>query len=91
MKKSPLHQKEKRIASNLRNVSSALRHVSPTLRYRVLSRDHFRCVFCGVSPANDIYAELQVDHIIPFSKGGETVPDNLQTLCKDCNIGKGAS
>jgi 5-methylcytosine-specific restriction endonuclease McrA len=31
---------------------------------------------------------LHVDHIKPWSKGGETVPDNLQTLCSVCNIGK---
>ncbi|WP_343324290.1 HNH endonuclease signature motif containing protein [Streptococcus sp. Marseille-P8640] len=31
---------------------------------------------------------LHVDHIIPWSKGGETVLGNLQTLCSKCNLGK---
>lgn len=40
------------------------------------------------SPAKDSTVELHVDHIIPWAKGGETVMDNLQTLCSKCNWGK---
>jgi 5-methylcytosine-specific restriction endonuclease McrA len=32
---------------------------------------------------------LHVDHINPWSLGGETTLDNLQVLCNACNIGKG--
>ncbi|MCL4507775.1 MAG: HNH endonuclease [Chloroflexi bacterium] len=32
--------------------------------------------------------ELHVDHILAWSKGGETVLENLQTLCSVCNLGK---
>jgi 5-methylcytosine-specific restriction endonuclease McrA len=32
--------------------------------------------------------QLHVDHIYPWAKGGETVVENLQTLCMTCNIGK---
>lgn len=66
------------------------RLVSHKMRYQVLMRDRFRCRSCGRSPATDLNVELNVDHIIPFSKGGETTFENLQTLCKECNIGKGA-
>jgi len=31
---------------------------------------------------------LHVDHVMPYSKGGETVLENLQTLCLKWNIGK---
>jgi 5-methylcytosine-specific restriction endonuclease McrA len=58
------------------------------LRYRVLKRDQFRCRQCGRSPATEVGCVLHVDHVIPFSKGGKTTLENLQTLCKHCNIGK---
>ena len=43
---------------------------------------------CGASPAKDPSVILHVDHIKPWSKGGETNLDNLRTLCSVCNIGK---
>lgn len=64
------------------------RKVSDKLRYQVLKRDNFKCCACGASPAKDPSVELHIDHIVPFSKGGETVIDNLQTLCSRCNLGK---
>lgn len=60
--------------------------MSDNLRYNVLSRDNFRCVICGKSRKDGIV--LEVDHIIPVSKGGRTELDNLQTLCERCNRGK---
>lgn len=61
----------------------------PRLRYRVLCRDQFRCVQCGRSPATEAGVLLHIDHIVPWSTGGQTVLGNLQTLCKKCNLGKG--
>lgn len=58
------------------------------IRLKVLSKDNFRCIFCGRSPATDIGVKLHIDHIVPFSKGGLTIIENLQTLCFDCNLGK---
>lgn len=60
------------------------------LRYTVLKRDRFRCVLDGKSPATHPTVVLHVDHIIPWAKGGETVLENLRTLCSECNLGKGA-
>ena len=51
-------------------------------RKEIFDRDNWQCVKCG----NTKY--LQIDHIFPFSKGGETKMDNLQTLCKICNSKK---
>jgi hypothetical protein len=61
------------------------------LRYKVLKRDRFMCRLCGSSPADDKRVELHIDHIKPWSKGGETTFANLQTLCHRCNLGKGSS
>lgn len=65
------------------------RSISLSLRYKVLSRDRFRCVICGRSPAKDSNVELHVDHIHPWSKGEQNTEENLRTLCFDCNLGKG--
>jgi 5-methylcytosine-specific restriction endonuclease McrA len=64
------------------------RNVNWRLRHLVMRRDNFKCRHCGRSPAIDLSTQLEVDHIFPYSKGGETVLDNLQTLCRNCNGGK---
>ncbi len=64
------------------------RDPSLRLRWRVLLRDRFTCCACGASPALAPGVELHVDHVVAWSKGGETVLENLQTLCALCNLGK---
>ncbi len=55
--------------------------------WEVLARDKWRCLSCGRSAKEDGVL-LEVDHILPRSKGGSDDISNLQTLCKKCNIGK---
>jgi 5-methylcytosine-specific restriction endonuclease McrA len=66
------------------------RDPSLRLRFRILKRDNFSCRACGASPSSALTPgiELHVDHIIAWSVGGETVEENLQTLCEACNLGK---
>ena len=64
------------------------RNINLRLRWKILKQDNFSCNKCGNSPAKDSNVELHVDHIIPWSRGGETVLENLETLCSDCNLGK---
>jgi len=64
------------------------RNPSWRLRFLINRRDRFTCRACGRSPANEVGVVLHVDHIIPWSKGGETTLDNLQILCEKCNLGK---
>ena len=64
------------------------RTINLRTRFIVMQRDKFKCCACGASPAKDPSVELHVDHIVPWAKGGETVIDNLQTLCSKCNLGK---
>ena len=65
------------------------REISERLRFRILLKAGFRCMSCGASPLFSPGTELHVDHIIPWSKGGETIDDNLTCKCKRCNLGKG--
>jgi hypothetical protein len=58
------------------------------LRAAILIRDNCICKMCGASPAKNSEVELHVDHVVPYSKGGETLEENLRTLCSKCNIGR---
>lgn len=71
-----------------KSVHITTRSVNARFRYQVLKRDHYKYCSCGASPAKGSAVELEVDHIIPWADGGETVLDNLQTLCSICNNGK---
>jgi 5-methylcytosine-specific restriction endonuclease McrA len=53
-----------------------------------MHRSGFKCQCCGAKPSDDNDVTLEVDHIVPVSKGGSDFYDNLQVLCKKCNIGK---
>ena len=57
-------------------------------RFEILRRDNFRCVYCGRGAEDG--AKLQVDHVVPSSRGGTDDPGNLRTACKMCNTSKGA-
>lgn len=64
------------------------RTINWRLRFIVMKRDNFKCKKCGRSPATDPTIILHVDHKDAWANGGETVLENLQTLCSKCNIGK---
>lgn len=51
-------------------------------RYSILERDKFTCQYCGRKSPD---VALEIDHIIPVSKGGSDYPSNLITACFDCN------
>jgi hypothetical protein len=76
------------VASSNESQPKTGRDPSLRLRWHVLQRDRFSCCACGASPAVTLGVELHVDHITPWSKGGETALRNLQTLCSVCNLGK---
>lgn len=88
------NNKEEIIDENIDSNNSPFFHktkrdINLRMRFIVLKRDNFKCCACGASPAKDSSVTLHVDHIVPWSKGGETLIDNLQTLCSKCNLGKG--
>lgn len=66
-------------SSELRKIS---RIISRKMFLRIVRRDNQTCQICGRTLKED---EIEIDHIIPFSKGGPTEESNLRVLCKDCN------
>lgn len=56
------------------------------LRQKIMLRDNYTCQICGKYMPDEV--GLHIDHIIPISKGGKTVPSNLQVLCSKCNGSK---
>lgn len=59
--------------------------VSDRVRYEVLSAANGKCALCGKGKDEE---PLEVDHIVPRSKGGTNDISNLQALCRTCNRGK---
>lgn len=68
------------------NKSYKRKPLNPSLRWKILTRDKFRCVVCG---ATSKQKQLHVDHIYPKSLGGNDKETNLRTLCFECNMGRG--
>ena len=60
--------------------------VGGSMRFEMLAASGSKCALCGIS-AKD--RPLDVDHIVPRSKGGRSSVDNLQVLCSKCNRSKG--
>lgn len=58
------------------------RSVPAALRIEGLTRDGFICRYCGSVES------LHCDHVIPYSRGGATVAENLVASCKSCNSSK---
>ena len=69
-------------------VKEQRRLMTGKLRERIKSRDNYTCCSCGNSVYDEPNLLLEIDHIIPVSKGGYTREDNLQTLCWKCNRSK---
>ena len=53
-------------------------------RRALFARDGWRCVYCGTTSGR-----LTLDHVVPRSKGGESVWENVVTSCAPCNLRKG--
>ncbi len=55
-------------------------------RYNIFARDANRCQYCGIQYAR---SELNLDHVIPRSRGGRSVWENVVCSCLRCNRVKG--
>jgi hypothetical protein len=64
--------------------------MTSNLREKIKNRDNYTCQKCSLSSKNIKNLLLEIDHILPLSKGGITAENNLQTLCWKCNRTKGS-
>jgi len=55
-------------------------------RRNIFARDENRCQYCGKRYPT---SELSIDHIVPRSRGGRSIWDNLVCACVACNVRKG--
>ena len=62
--------------------------ISDTVRAKVLARDGYICRACGFGGSANYAFALDCDHIVAEVNGGKATADNLQCLCKGCNIAK---
>ncbi len=65
------------------NSKEQRKYMTKELRKEIMERDNYTCKICGKYMPDEV--GLHIDHIIPVSKGGKSVPSNLQVLCSKCN------
>ncbi len=70
-----------RLVTYVRVPRAAQRKIS---RRALFARDEWRCVYCGTSTGR-----LTLDHVVPRSRGGDSVWENVVTSCAPCNLRKG--
>ena len=70
-----------RLVSYVRVPRAIQRKIS---RRALFARDGWRCVYCGTSSGR-----LTLDHVVPRSRGGDSVWENVVTSCAPCNLHKG--
>ena len=73
-----------------KSISGQRALMTSALREKIKQRDNYTCKLCNLSPREEKNLLLEIDHIIPLSKGGITSEENLQTLCWKCNRSKGS-
>ncbi len=61
--------------------------VPRALRARVRETARYRCGYCLITEAI-VGMPMEIEHIIPTARGGETVEDNLWLACSFCNKSK---
>ena len=70
------------IISDKTKLKRTKRSIPWRLRFIVMRRDNFKCKICGKSPAKNPEIELHIDHIIPWSKGGCSLPNQVAEVAK---------
>jgi len=70
------------------------REPSYNLKEKIYNRDNYTCFYCGIRvvPGHPDwkFTPIEIDHVIPLSKGGENTEENLVCSCRKCNRSKGS-
>ena len=74
--------KELRESRRRANLAGAETNLLPGFRRVLFAFFGNVCLACGTTE------KLEADHVIPISKGGSNNIENLQPLCKGCNVAK---
>jgi 5-methylcytosine-specific restriction endonuclease McrA len=63
------------------------RDIPPAVRDQVYARDKGKCTFVGANGkrCNSTW-DLEIDHVVPYARGGNNSPGNLRLLCRKHNI-----
>ena len=61
--------------------------IRPAKRVAIYLRDGMACVWCGAAAEDG--AALTLDHVVPWSRGGNNRAANLVTACRACNSARG--
>lgn len=73
------------LTGDVKNLS--IRQFDRVTKLAAYEKQGHKCPTCGKTFE---FNKMDGDHIIPWSKGGKTVPENCQMLCKECNLKKSA-
>lgn len=71
---------------HLRRYDRTRRPIVRLSRKNVMLRDAHQCQYCGRRPP---VRDLNIDHVLPRSRGGADTWENLVTACRVCNLRKG--
>ena len=71
--------------NKMRNNKDSKRNFDEAQRQVIYRRDNGTCKICGRKCE---WNDWEADHIVPWSKGGKSTPDNCQMLCTKCNLAK---
>ena len=82
--------REQLLRGNTHRARARREGMAPGVRFAIMERDGWRCVLCGRGAKSEPPVELEVDHIVPVSRGGGDEEGNLRVLCVECNRGSGA-
>ena len=82
----PRERYTQRPISEFAPVREYTRSIPKSWRPRLLDEHNWKCAICRIDLRQQ---RVHIDHIVPFSRGGMTVYENLQPTCSRCNLGKG--